>query len=39
MLEPAGFLLLNYGRRTPLVTLAAHVVYGAIVGGFVSWAG
>jgi hypothetical protein len=39
MLEPPGFLLLNYGRRTPLVTLAAHVVYGAIVGGFVSWAG
>ena len=39
MLEPAGFLLLNYGRRTPLVTLAAHVAYGAIVGGFVSWAG
>ena len=39
MLEPAGFLLLNYGRRTPLVTLAAHVMYGAIVGGFVAWAG
>ena len=39
MLEPAGFLLLNYGRRTPLVTLAAHTVYGAIVGGFVSWGG
>jgi hypothetical protein len=39
MLEPAGFLLLNYGRRTPLVTLAAHIAYGAIVGGFVSWAG
>jgi hypothetical protein len=39
LLEPPGFLLLNYGRRTPLVTLAAHVVYGAIVGGFVGWAG
>jgi hypothetical protein len=38
-LEPPGFLLLNYGRRTPLVTLAAHVVYGAIVGGFSGWAG
>jgi hypothetical protein len=39
LLEPPGFLLLNYGRRTPLVTLAAHIVYGAIVGGFVGWAG
>jgi hypothetical protein len=36
-LEPPGFLLLNYGRRTPVVTVAAHVVYGAIVGGFVAW--
>jgi hypothetical protein len=39
LLEPPGFLLLNYGRQTPLVTLAAHVVYGAIVGGFSGWAG
>ena len=38
-LEPPGFLLLNYGRQTPLVTVLAHVVYGAIVGGFASWAG
>jgi hypothetical protein len=38
-LEPPGFLLLNYGRRTPLVTVAGHVVYGAIVGGFSAWAG
>jgi hypothetical protein len=37
-LEPPGFLLLNYGRGTPVVTLAAHVAYGAIVGGFVSLA-
>ncbi len=35
LLEPPGFLLLNYGRETPLVTVVAHVVYGAIVGGFV----
>ncbi len=33
-LEPPGFLSLNYGRRTPLVTLAAHVVYGVILGAF-----
>lgn len=34
ILEPAGFMLANYGRRTLVVTLALHVVYGAIVGGF-----
>jgi hypothetical protein len=39
LLEQPGFLLLNYGRRTPLVTIVAHVAYGAIVGGFVSLAG
>jgi hypothetical protein len=39
LLEPPGFMLLNYGRQTPLVTVIAHVVYGAIVGGFVAWAG
>jgi len=32
LLEPPGFLMLNYGPNTFLVTLAAHVVYGAIVG-------
>jgi hypothetical protein len=25
LLEPPGFLLLNYGRRTPLVTIIAHI--------------
>jgi hypothetical protein len=39
LLEPPGFLLLNYGRQTPVVTLVAHIVYGAIVGGFVAWSG
>jgi hypothetical protein len=39
LLEPPGFLLLNYGRQTPAVTIVAHVAYGAIVGGFVSLAG
>ncbi len=39
LLEPPGFLLLNYGVRTPLVTVVAHVAYGAIVGTFVSFAG
>ena len=31
MLQPPGFLALNYGTRTPLVTLLAHVVYGTII--------
>jgi hypothetical protein len=39
LLEPPGFLLLNYGRQTALATVIAHVAYGAIVGGFVSLAG
>jgi hypothetical protein len=38
LLEPPGFLMLNYGRSTPAVTLAGHVAYGAIVGGFASLA-
>jgi hypothetical protein len=38
LLESPGFLMLNYGRMTPVVTLAAHVAYGAIVGGFASLA-
>ena len=32
LIEPPGFLMLNYGRNTFLVTLIAHVAYGAIVG-------
>ena len=39
LLEPPGFLMLNYGARTPLVTLIGHIAYGAIVGGFVSLSG
>jgi hypothetical protein len=31
-LEPPGFLALNYGRRTPLITLGAHLAYGALFG-------
>jgi hypothetical protein len=34
LLEPPGFMLMNYGRRTAVATLVAHVAYGAIVGGF-----
>jgi hypothetical protein len=31
-LEPPGLLALNYGASTPAVTLAAHLVYGAVLG-------
>lgn len=39
LLEPPGFMLINYGRQTPVATIVSHVVYGAIVGGFSSLAG
>jgi hypothetical protein len=32
-LQPPGFLALHYGYRTPLVTVLAHALYGAILGG------
>ncbi len=31
-LQPPGFLALNYGRRTPLSVVLAHIAYGAILG-------
>jgi len=34
LLEPPGFLLVNYGRRTMLVMILAHLAYGALVGEF-----
>jgi hypothetical protein len=34
MLQPPGFLALNYGVQTPVGTLVAHLVYGAIVAVF-----
>jgi hypothetical protein len=33
-LEPPGFLGLHYGVRTPVSVLAAHLAFGAILGGF-----
>ena len=33
-LEPPGFLALNYGARTPIVVVIAHLAYGAILGAF-----
>jgi hypothetical protein len=32
MLQPPGFLALNYGVQTPAGAIVAHLVYGAIVG-------
>jgi hypothetical protein len=32
LLEPPGFMLLNYGASTPVVMVVSHVIYGAIVG-------
>ena len=34
LLEPPGLFLENYGSRTAIGNLAAHLLYGAIVGGF-----
>ena len=36
LLEPPGFMLLNYGVGTPIVTVIAHMAYGAIIGAFVA---
>ena len=32
LVEPPGFLMLNYGRNSFLVALIAHVAYGALIG-------
>ena len=34
LLEPPGYLATNYGRFTPLITILAHTIYGAILGLF-----
>lgn len=34
LLEPPGFLMRNYGIRTPLVSMLAHILYGTLVGAF-----
>jgi hypothetical protein len=34
LLEPPGFMLVNYGRHSALVNAVLHLAYGAIVGGF-----
>ena len=39
LLEPPGFMLLNYGRATPIATVLGHVAYGAIIGFFTGASG
>src|ERR671930_368812 len=34
LLEPPGFMLVNYGPQTGFGSLLGHLLYGAIVGGF-----
>ena len=34
LLEPPGFLVRNYGSKTPFVLLFAHVMYGTMLGTF-----
>jgi hypothetical protein len=34
LLEPPGFMLVNYGRQTTAVNFVGHLGYGAIVGAF-----
>ncbi len=34
LLEPPGFLCLNYGMQTPISVIVAHVIYGMILGTF-----
>jgi hypothetical protein len=29
-------MMRNYGIRTPLVSVLAHILYGSIVGGFLA---
>jgi len=36
LLEPPGFLAMNYGRLTPIVMIVAHTLYGLIIGMFYS---
>jgi hypothetical protein len=33
-LQPPGFLILNYGPRTPIIAVAAHILYGGVLGAF-----
>ena len=32
LLQPPGFMALNYGRGTTIITMIAHIMYGTILG-------
>jgi uncharacterized membrane protein YagU involved in acid resistance len=34
MLEPPGFLALNYGVQTPMTVIVSHAIFGAVLGAF-----
>ncbi len=34
LLEPPGFMALNYGRQTPIAVFLSHVIFGIILGSF-----
>ena len=34
LLEPPGFMALNYGSQTPIAVFIAHVIFGTILGTF-----
>ena len=34
ILEPPGFMALHYGSGTPVATILAHLIYGAMLGFF-----
>jgi hypothetical protein len=34
LLEPPGFLAMNYGYQTPLATVISHLAYGMVLGAF-----
>lgn len=38
-LQPPGIAALNYGHRTPIATILAHLVYGGILGAFYALSG
>ncbi|MBI3803342.1 MAG: hypothetical protein HY282_06225 [Nitrospirae bacterium] len=37
LLEPPGFLALNYGYQTPIVSMLAHLAFGLVLGFFYRW--
>jgi hypothetical protein len=34
LLEPPGFMALNYGTHTPFAVMLSHLVFGVVLGAF-----